>query len=328
MLSDKIANQIRQLGPISIADFMGQVAYYYYNSKDPFGVKGDFVTAPEVSQLFGEVLGAWVADCWMKLGAPEKFLLIEYGPGRGTLMADMLRMIKHLPPCFQACHIHLIEQSSILKNIQMQTLEDYTVHWHDSLDEIDIDVPVIVIGNEFLDALPIHQYEKVGQDWFERDIKLTNEGELSIGLKPLSLKVADIQGSGVFELSPAREAIIEELSAVEGIKLFIDYGHFETSFGDTLQAVKSHEYVDILDHIGEADITSHVDFEALSMAAQGHIYPFITQGEFLQNLGIIERARKIGAEDGWQRLIDAKQMGVLFKVFCFSDKDYGLEGFV
>ncbi|MAY98949.1 MAG: SAM-dependent methyltransferase [Micavibrio sp.] len=332
----KIIEYISEQKSISVEDAMALAVERYYAKGDVFGRAGDFTTAPEISQLFGEMLGAWIVDAWTKIGTPQAFVLVEFGPGRGTLMADMLRVIEKVLPCFNALSIHLVEQSGALKQKQQEVLSRYNIKWHDTVETLPTDKPLIVIGNEFLDALPIRQYERVKDVWCERYISYGVDGQLSFQHKEVADEVnASLpkKGEGIYEHAPAREKFVRDLAirlkAQTGCALFIDYGHEISAYGDTLQAVQSHQSVNVLETLGAADVTSHVDFDALSRSIEGcaHIYALRQQGFFLRHLGIEYRAQKLSLEKECERLVAQDQMGKLFKVFAFSDKPYALEGF-
>ncbi|MCB1652142.1 MAG: SAM-dependent methyltransferase [Alphaproteobacteria bacterium] len=312
----------------------------YYMKKDPLGRAGDFITAPEVSQLFGEILGVWAADLWMKMGAPECFTLLECGPGRGTLMSDLSRATKNIKGFHEAAQIHLLEISPVLKNKQAETLRGYNPRWHNSLETLPEGQPIIVIANEFLDALPVHQLQKDSQgDWREVNVIWDDKNGFEYALKEadknlinnLPFHIQNASPGRVFEIAPVRSRFVENLGALlqknTGGVLFIDYGHTRSGVGDTFQALKNNAYANPLEHIGEADLTSHVDFEALVHAAQGmdlNVCGPIGQGTFLRNLGINLRARMLlqsadaqqaeMLEKGLHRLIYSRQMGELFKV--------------
>ncbi len=329
-LEDIIKEKIRENGPMSVGAFMelvlGHPEHGYYMKQDPLGQAGDFVTAPEVSQLFGEMIGVWAADIWMQMGRPEKFTLLECGPGRGTLMADMLRATKKVQGFHDAACVHLLEVSPALKEKQAEALGGIEVRWHEELESVPDDCPIIVIGNEFLDALPFQQF--VGEQ--ERMIAL--EGEALVFT----------HDGEIVEKSPARCKFVWDvcarLKAQQGAALFIDYGYLKSAAGDTFQAVKGHEYVDVLSDIGNADLTSHVDFEALACGVDVNVCGPVTQGAFLRNLGIETRASMLKqkaseqqaetVEKGLHRLIDSDQMGALFKVIGFThDKSITPAGF-
>ncbi len=336
-LKSLIENMIRQNGPMRIDQYwslcLAHQDYGYYKTRDPLGAAGDFTTAPEISQLFGEMVGIWVAEEWIRLSSPQKIHLVECGPGRGTLMADILRVIKIVPGCLDAVQVHLVETSPALKEKQRQTLPSIKPVWHDSLETLPDDAPLLFVANEFFDALPIRQFICGANGWQERVIALSGDGALCFA--PGSVVLANNLPSGmagdIFEWAPAREAVASEmgrrLKNQGGSGLFIDYGHPVSALGDTLQAVSRHKFENILDKQGDADITSHVDFGtlALQFLNQEAIPSCCTQKEFLERMGIGARAaqleRTATSEDqkeaikaGLSRLIDKDAMGELFKV--------------
>ncbi|PJB71498.1 MAG: SAM-dependent methyltransferase [Alphaproteobacteria bacterium CG_4_9_14_3_um_filter_47_13] len=336
-LAETLKQHILHNGPLRIDHFMQQVTAHYYNKSDPFGSSGDFITAPEISQMFGEMLGLWVADCWMQMGSPDAFMLVECGPGRGTLMADALRATKHIRGFHKAAQIILLENSNFLKKQQEKRLEGCHVQWIDFFDHPVIQSstkPLLLLANEFLDALPIRQMQFHQGEWRERVIGLDQAGNLQFGLAPASLLPAPAQGKegDIAEISPAQHSFIQSLCAClkkqGGAALFIDYGYTQ-GHGDTLQAMKNHGYVDVLSHIGEADLTAHVDFSALARAAEPcTVFNPLTQSAFLQALGIKERAamliknatasQKKAIEAALTRLIAPDQMGTLFKAIVLT----------
>lgn len=343
-LEDSIRHHIQHNGPMNIATFMGQVVSYYYNSRDPFGADGDFTTAPEVSQMFGELLGAWVADCWMQIGQPANFMLVECGPGRGTLMADALRATKQVPGFHEAAQIHLIEMSDVLKEKQKLAIEGFAVEWHDSLETLPEGVPLILLANEFLDALPIRQFQFADGQWQERVVGLNGSEKLHLGLAPALDGPSDFASEGdVKEVSQAVQSFVsdvcERLKKQGGTALFIDYGYTQGhGHGDTLQALKKHRFVDVLENIGEADLTAHVDFGALAVAEKGlGVFGPIEQGPFLQKLGISQRAAMLkqnanekqgdDIDAALKRLTAPNEMGALFKVLAFASDNIHPAGF-
>ncbi len=278
-LGEKIKTIIQANGPISVTDYfslcLADPEYGYYRTREPFGRSGDFVTAPEVSQLFGEMIGVFVVHAWQRHGTPAGVRLVEIGPGRGTMMADMLRVIARLaPPLFESMTIHLVETSERLRDIQSQTLDAHEgkISWHDGFDEVPPGFTLIV-ANELFDAIPIRQFVKTPTGFRERMVGLDADGELTFaagvaGIDPALLPESpqNAPNGTLFEISPARQAVMiticDRLKAFGGTALAIDYGHLVTGFGDTLQAVRMHEFDPPLAHPGEADLTSHVDFEA------------------------------------------------------------------
>jgi NADH dehydrogenase [ubiquinone] 1 alpha subcomplex assembly factor 7 len=346
-LGEYLKQHISQNGPIDVGQFMGlclgHPEHGYYMKRDPFGAGGDFTTAPEISQMFGEMIGVWAADTWMKMGSPSHFILLECGPGRGTLMADLLRGTKHVPGFHAACKVHLLEMSPVLKEMQREALKGYEVRWHETLADMPRNHPVIVIANEFLDALPFRQFEKTKEGWRERYVGYSpSRGfHYMYVATPMSF---DVDGS-VFEISPARVHFLQNindiLKAADGAALFIDYGHAKSAAGDTFQALYKHQYVPVFEHAGDADLTSHVDFEPLKAVSEEtglKVYGPKTQGEFLKALGIEARAiilsekaseaQRGDIENALRRLIAPDQMGELFKVMGLSHgKSFDLAGF-
>jgi NADH dehydrogenase [ubiquinone] 1 alpha subcomplex assembly factor 7 len=335
-LKQIIMRQIAMMGPLDLGSYMtmvlGHPQYGYYNTRDPFGVHGDFTTAPEISQMFGELIGAWVVEMWVQLGTPENFILLECGPGRGTLMADALYSTRRVARFHESANITLMEMSTVLRAKQHAALSDYDVTWVESLND-DIfktnDMPIICIANEFIDALPVRQFEKIGALWHERLIGVENDN-LVIRLSPPVEAPSDATEDGIYEIAPARNNFVRDLSGLiakcGGAALIIDYGYERSQMGDTMQAVKSHKYVGILDHIGDADITAHVDFQAIAQAASERCRVFgpVSQGVFLKSMGIEVRAsilKRAGDEklidDALLRLTDPDQMGQLFKLISF-----------
>ncbi len=346
-LRREIAELIATEGPISIERYMALALSHprhgYYRSRDPFGAEGDFITAPEISQMFGELIGLWAVDCWTRMGEPERLAVIELGPGRGTLMSDALRAARLAPRFLAATKIHLVETSEILRAKQRQTLaqaeaQAMPISWHERLGDIP-EGPFILIANEFFDALPIRQYLRDGEGWRERLVGLDHEGRLAFGLSAKvepELRLAAPQGT-VLEIGSAGLALSREVAtrlvAFGGAALFIDYGHVRQGFGDTLQAVRRHKFVDALEAPGETDLTAHVDFASLARVARGTgalVHGPLTQGEFLRELGIEARAQSLkqraskaqasSIDTALARLIGAAsgEMGVLFKAIALS----------
>lgn len=318
-------------GPMRIDRYMGlclgHPQHGYYITRDPLGEKGDFLTAPEVSQVFGELIGIWAAGVWDAMGRPDRFNLVELGPGRGTLMADMLRTLrKAVPPLAAAAQVHLVETSPALRMKQRQALGD--AHWHDRVEDVP-DGPMILVANEFFDAIPVRQFERRDGRWRERVVGL-EEGRLALGL---GAEVRGGQGSDgdILELAPAREEIArhigQRLKSHPGAALIIDYGHLVSAPGDTLQAMRQHRYVPVTETPGEADITSHVDFAQLAngfAAGGGVVHPGLSQRQFLLAMGLQQRIERLSARVDaatvatlnrqMARLADENQMGNLFKV--------------
>ncbi len=311
---------------------LGHPVHGYYMARDSFGEDGDFITAPEISQVFGELIGIWCAAAWQAMGAPASFNLVELGPGKGTLLRDILRAAKVMPGFHEAAKIHLVETSPRLRGIQKEKLTDAA--WHDTLASV-LEGPMVLVANEFFDAIPIRQFERRDGRWFERCGGLDGES-LTIGLT----EAESIVGQGtpgndgdVIEFSPARADIAggigARLARHSGAALIIDYGHFVSAPGDTLQAVRKHKHVPVTRAPGECDLTSHVDFEALAKTiGQGGaaVWPGITQRAFLLAMGVEARTAALVAradtrvadmlQRAMARLIEASQMGNLFKVLA------------
>ncbi len=343
-LLERIGSMIEANGPLSVAEYMSQCLYDpihgYYTQHQPIGTKGDFTTAPEISQMFGELIGVWCIKIWGELGRPKAFNLVELGPGRGTMMADIVRTAKLSPDFLTAADLHLIEINPMLKNQQLEALSDCDkpIHWHNSISDLP-DGPVIVIANEFLDCLPIHQFVKTENGWHERQIHIADE-ELAFNIGPAKLEASHLPKNAatkppgtIFETSPARSGFVqqvaEHLRKVSGAALFIDYGSALFEFGDTFQAIYNQKKNNPLHHPGESDLTSHVDFATLRAAAHEcdiSTAPILTQGDFLLGLGLLERAGALGygrskpqqaeIQTAVERLAGPSGMGDLFKVFC------------
>lgn len=335
-----IAARISREGPIGVADYMAECLLHpvhgYYSTRDPFGVGGDFTTAPEISQMFGEMIGLCLAQAWADQGRPSPFLLAEIGPGRGTLMADILRTIRALPDMAAAARVHLIEASPALQARQAETLRGFSPRWHDGIADLP-DGPLFLVANEFFDALPIRQFVRSGAGWRERQVGLA-DGALTFGLGPVSAigpldcRLTDTQDGELVEYCPALPAIAGDIgrrvAACGGAAIIIDYGGWH-SLGDTLQALAGHRMVDPLAEPGEADLTAHVDFEALSGAFRGagaSVTGMTVQGLFLERLDITSRARDLAARltgtalsahvAAHRRLTHPDEMGHLFKVIA------------
>lgn len=353
-LLDEVVKRIERQGPMSIADYMGLCLTHptagYYMSGDPLGAPkagpdelgGDFVTAPEVSQMFGELIGLWLADCWLRLGSPDPCLLVELGPGRGTLMADALRACRAVPDFLKAVDIHLVEVSPSLRQAQRRSLADQRIAWIDTLAELP-EAPLLLVANEFFDALPIRQFEKTAAGWAERVVVLAEgSGTLAFGLTPPSpLNAAlipenlrDAGAGSLVELCPAGLSLAaylgEHLAQQPGAALIIDYGPARSTSGPTLQALRRHRHHDVLSDPGRADLTAHIDFQSLAaaaVAAGAQAYGPVEQGAFLQALGIETRAAHLCAtapakaqeiEAARRRLVDPAEMGSLFKVLSLT----------
>ncbi|QQG35720.1 MAG: SAM-dependent methyltransferase [Micavibrio aeruginosavorus] len=340
-LEEKIRHAIGLNGPMKLETFMTLAVGDYYANCDPFGAAGDFITSPDISQMFGELIGIWVADTWIKLGRPDQFQLVEGGPGRGTLMADILRATQRVDGLHQAAQIHLIETSRRLRECQEEILQDYQVFWHDDLDSLPA-LPVIFIANELLDAFPIRQIECRNGQWHERVIGI-EDGNLTFGLIPVDIDLPVAEGA-IKEFCPQALSFVNRLANLigqqKGAALLIDYGYDDPMHvGDTLQAVKNHQFASVLDTPGESDLTALVDFHTLRGYLPGmNLFGPITQREFLMNMGINLRLEKLKAiatpeqkmdlQSGYVRLTAADQMGTLFKVMAFChDPAMKLGGF-
>ena len=339
-LARRLARQIRLNGPISVAEFMSACLFDpehgYYTTREPFGRDGDFITAPEISQIFGELVAIWLVEAWRRSGAPAPFVLAEIGPGRGTLAADVMRTLKRVAPdMLAAARFHLVEASPRLVEIQRRTLagDADSVAWTDRLESLPM-LPLLIIGNEIFDALPMRQYLLTASGWRERLIALDPQGRLAFlagpGTLDRGLLPAGEPGPGaIFEVAPAREAmaatIAAHIAAHGGAGLFFDYGHLEPGYGDTLQALRSHGFADVFACPGEADLTSHVDFAALAAAAarENAGAALLEQGAFLTRMGLFARAEALSAArpdqaaaitQAARRLAGDDAMGKLFKV--------------
>lgn len=340
-LEDIIRQQILIDGPMDLGAFMslalGHPEHGYYMKQDPFGKDGDFTTAPEVSQMFGELIGAWVADIWMRAGSPTRMHLLECGPGRGTLMSDILRVTAAVPGFHNALQIYLMETSPVLRAKQAECLSSYSPQWISQLLEISDEAPLICLGNEFLDALPVRQLQKTEDGWRERMIAVNDNDDLILGLADVSpahvsaIPTQDYPVGTIYEIAPVRDLFVKELSErihrCGGAALFVDYGYDAEGVGDTLQALRAHEFVSILETPGDADLTAHVDFCAVKQRgeAEGLIASnIVSQTAFLKSLGLDQRrdilrksaldSQKTEIDSGYERLTSPDQMGELFKV--------------
>ncbi len=344
-LGDELKHLIASEGPLTVERYMAlclaHPVHGYYMSRDPFGAAGDFTTAPEISQMFGEMIGLWAAETWTLMGAPDPVRVIELGPGRGTLMADLLRAARVRRAFAEAIKVHLVETSPTLRALQEERLAGAwaPLAWHERLEEVEPG-PAIVIANEFFDALPLRQFVRTKTGWHERVVGLGEGGDLAFGLSPEPTpwlqaagrlgQVLEWPGAGLL----AMRTLAARLVASGGAALVIDYGYEGPAFGDTLQAVRGHAYADPLAEPGLADLTAHVDFAALARAATAcgaRAFGPLTQGAFLKALGIELRAAqlKAGATPQQAQEIDAalrrltgagpQDMGQLFKVLAICD---------
>ncbi len=334
--------RLRTDGPMNVAEYMrfrlADPETGYYLTQEPFGAGGDFVTAPEISQMFGELLGLWLAQVWLDQGAPESFLLVEMGPGRGTLMADALRAAGRVPGFLKAARLHLIEISPRLRALQAGKLAAFAPAFAADFAELPADGPLLLIANELFDALPIRQFQRAGGAWRERLIGLAPEGDAPrFGLGPpveAAGAPANAPEGAIFEASPESLRLAARIGArlarSGGAGLWIDYGHAGPALGDTFQALRRHAFVDVLDLEGPADLTAHVDFTALGAAASGagaRAWPLRTQGEVLEALGIGARAEALARANPARagriaadrlRLTAPDQMGRLFKALAVT----------
>ncbi|MGE5268997.1 MAG: class I SAM-dependent methyltransferase [Thiohalocapsa sp.] len=345
-LGARIVRRIRREGPLSLAAFMAMALYDpqdgYYARRDPLGAAGDFVTAPEISQIFGELIGAWCADLWQRLGRPDPIILAELGPGSGALMADLLRGAAAAPDFRAAARVHLVEVSPLLRERQRRRLKDAEPHFVAGFDELPPG-PLLLVANEFLDALPIRQLLRAADGWHERQVTLDAAGRLLLAEGPesaaLSLLVpaacrAAARGA-VIEICPAAAALMaslgERLAHQPGTALFVDYGYCAPPLRPTLAAVRRHSATGLLEHPGGADLSAHVDFAAAAAAAGAAgavVHGPVSQRRFLVALGAEARltalsrqatpAQREGLAAGLNRLIDPAQMGTLFKALAVT----------
>ena len=329
-LSRILAARIRAEGPLTLADYMAECLLHpqhgYYTTRPPFGLEGDFTTAPEISQMFGELLGLCLAQGWLDQGAPTPFTLAEIGPGRGTLMADILRATRSVPGFHAGMRLRLVEASPRLRALQAQALQGYAPQW---CEITDLEGPLYLVANEFFDALPIRQFQRSGPAWRERLVGLGPDG-LTLGLGPLlpmpdlTHRLTDTSEGQIVELCPQAPGIAAQIAArlTPGLALILDYGGWH-SLGDTFQALRAHAPVDPFATPGEADLTAHVDFEPLTGACA---HAFTTQGALLTALGIDSRSVRLAQRlsgaalqshlAATRRLTSPAEMGTLFKALA------------
>ncbi|WP_425072314.1 class I SAM-dependent methyltransferase [Sagittula sp. S175] len=335
-LKDLIERQISRTGPLTLAEYMGLCLSHptlgYYTTRDPLGAKGDFTTAPEISQMFGELVGLALAQAWLDQGSPAPVILAELGPGRGTLMADILRATARVPGFHDSAQVHLVETSPTLRTAQAERIA--TATFHDSLLTLP-EGPLFLVANEFFDALPVRQFQRHAKGWQERVVGL-HDGTLALGLTdPAPVEILDhrlddtTEGQIVETCAPAQamaQDIGRRIAEHGGAALIVDYGGWR-SIGDTFQALQSHAPVDPFAQPGQADLTAHVDFEALAQAAAPARHSALTpQGVFLERLGITARAQALAQRlsgaaleshiAAHRRLTHPSEMGSLFKVLA------------
>ncbi|WP_174300465.1 class I SAM-dependent methyltransferase [Caulobacter sp. S45] len=339
-------------GPLTVAEFMTaclhDLRHGYYANHPSLGPRGDFITAPLVSQMFGELVGAWMAEVWRQMGSPAPVQLVELGPGDGTLMDDALRVLRHVPGLLGAAELWLVEPSRPLRALQAERLAYARPRFADTLAELPPGAPLILVANEVFDCLPTRQFVRAPGGWAERRIGLGAAGELAFGLSPPPSGAAedlpaDAYEGAVAERSPAQAALAAEIGARVaedgGAALVVDYGRAETGYGDTLQALSRHARVDPLASAGVADLTVHVDFPALAEAARvqgAAVSPVASQRAFLRRLGVEARAAALARSRPDQaeviarqlhRLTAPDQMGELFKVVSIHTQGLAPPGF-
>jgi SAM-dependent MidA family methyltransferase len=349
-LAARLHAYIAENGPLTVEAFMqaclSDAASGAYTSRQPIGGAGDFITAPEISQIFGELIGLWSVSVWQSMGAPRAVTVAELGPGRGSLMADALRAWRAVPAFLDVISVALIETSPVMVAAQRSALREarVPVSWYATLDELP-DGPLIVLANEFIDALPIRQFIYRDGTWLERLIASDGSGgfcftegnRLALGDQGSDLPDEAPDGS-ILEMRPAARTLLYELARRAAVAplavLIIDYGHDEAGFGDTLQAVRGHRFAATLADPGSADLSAHVDFAELKRRASAlGLKPYgpVPQGEFLLKLGLGERRNRLlqratpaqaeAIASGASRLVDPKQMGILFKALALTGAD-------
>jgi len=348
----EIRKRIRLAGPMPVRQFMTLCLthpdYGYYTTRDPLGAGGDFITSPEISQVFGELIGLWAASAWHQMGQPENVRLIELGPGRGTMLMDAMRAAQVVPAFRSAIVLHLIEVNPKLRERQQQALGtlDVPSMWHESFDEVP-EGPAIILANEFFDALPINQAIKQFNGWYERVIETDQDDNLVFGianeviplfdqLVPAAVREAPVGAIYEWRTDNLALGIGQRVTREPGAALIIDYGHPKSGTGETLQAVGGHAFVNPLISPGEVDLTAHVDFEAITLAAESmgaRIHGPVDQTKLLRNLGIDKRAAALKAyaspekaeeiDVATQRLLGETRtgMGKLFKAIAITHPD-------
>ena len=359
LLETEIRRRIALAGPMPVRQFMTMclthAKYGYYMGRDPLGRSGDFVTSPEVSQVFGELIGLWAASVWHLMGQPENVRLVELGPGRGTMMLDALRAAQVVPAFRSAIVLHLVEISPALQQRQQRALSGIEIPlvWHQSLDELP-EGPAIILANEFFDAMPVNQAIKQFNGWYERVVEIGNDGKLTFGianeliplfdqLVPPNIRDAPIGAIYEWRTDNLPLTLGQRLMQQGGAALIVDYGHVESAVGETLQAVSGHAFADPLLSPGEVDLTAHVDFQAFGVAAESmgaRIHGPIEQAKFLRNLGIEQRVKALTAYAPPEKVEQINgaigrllgegktEMGQMFKVIAIADPALGaLPGF-
>ncbi len=345
-LEERLIALIKSRGPISIADYMADALFHphdgYYTSQTPIGAKGDFTTSPEISQIFGELIGLWLVQSWEDIGAPKAFNLVELGPGRGALMQDILRAARLRPAFLDAARIWLVETSGRLRHEQQRRLRDAGIapEWADRFADVPA-APTLLVANEFFDCLPIRQFMRVETGWRERLVGVDEKGLAFTLAETPPLPTIDIPEmhaaaiGDIFEVNEPGEALIDEIARAlierSGRALIIDYGHMQSGYGDTLQSIRRHAHWPVLNAPGSADITAHVNFERLftrAFAAGAAAFGPVSQGEFLERLGLVIRLERLSAGKsaaeaadlfaGAHRISSSSQMGELFKALCIS----------
>jgi NADH dehydrogenase [ubiquinone] 1 alpha subcomplex assembly factor 7 len=345
-LTARLVRHIRAHGPMTVAAYMAMALHDpevgYYARRQPLGASGDFITAPEISQVFGELIGLWCADLWQRMGRPDPVVVAELGPGRGTLMADFLRAASGVAGFRAAMRLYLVEASPVLRTEQRRRLAGVDIVWLDDIGGLP-DGPLLLVANEFLDALPIRQLVRGRADWAERLVGIDADGRLCFAAGPESAALTllvpaerrDAPSGTIVELCPAATslaaALAERLSREPGAALFVDYGYVQSGGTSTLSAVGGHHAAAILEAPGAADLSTHVDFTAIAGAARAGgaaVYGPTPQGGFLKVLGaelrlemLLRRAapdQRAALESGLRRLIDPAEMGTLFKVLAIA----------
>ena len=326
-------------GGFSIAEYMETCLldpkHGYYRTQRIIGSDGDFITAPEISQMFGEIIGLWLAQCWIEQGRPKAFTLLELGPGRGTLMADIFRVTARVPDFHRAMQIFLFEESEQFRCLQKKSLQDAKVSWIEDIEQLP-EQPVFFVANEFFDSLPVQQFQRQNHKWFERQV-VCRDGELCIGICPdasdlieLKNRLIDTSDGDIVEINSQAKKIAvalgKHIEAFAGNGLIVDYGDW-ISLGDTLQSMRHQKTIDIFAAPGKSDLTAHVDFASLVKDIACQHSKLIPQGQFLERLGITQRANKLGnylTDEALKthllahrRLTHPDEMGTLFKVLSF-----------